>query len=768
MPSTIGTAYIQIEPTTSGIGSKISSQLGSEASNAGSSAGSKFASAFGTTAKVAGLALTATTTAVAGFAKASVDAGMSFDSAMSQVGATMGDNAQKMISYNGETVESIVALRDFAQQMGSTTAFSSMQASEGLNVLAMAGFDAEQQMQALPQVLSLASAGGLDLAQSADFLTGVMAGFGQEVSEVNTKHIADLLATMSASAKGSVADFGTGLSTVAGMASTTGQKMDDMAVALEILGNNNVAAAEGGNSLNRVLKNLYQATSTGQKGLDALGVSAYTAEGEARPLQDVLLDLNGALNGMSTQAKNDALSQIFDSATLKTVPFLINGVTDSWENLAKGISEADNASKNMADTQLDNLAGDITLFQSALEGAKIAVSDQLTPSLREFVTFGSEGLSRLTEAFKSGGLSGAMSEFGTLVSEAVNMIVADAPQMINAGLSLLSALGQGLVDNMPILIDSALQVVNMLVDYVIANAPALLETGMQLLVQLGEGIAQALPTLIPAMVEVIINMTMYLLQNVDLLVECAGRLILGLATGIINAIPVLVASVPQLITALVNALISFYGKLNEIGKQLMVKLGEGIKVYKESVANMGREVLNRLKEAILNKVSEFISIGSDIVKGIRQGIENAWSSVVSWFSAKVGELAQGVKDALKIGSPSRVFANDVGRWIPAGIAMGIENNMGVIDDAMNDVNDTLTTNAVVARASFEATANGSSMYNNVASNNSVYGLLADYLPLLASGNNVNVTLEGDAKALFKSVKTQNDIYTRTTGVTAFA
>ena len=64
----------------------------------------------------------------------------------------------------------------------------------------------------------------------------------------------------------------------------------------------------------------------------------------------------------------------------------------------------------------------MTLFKSALEGAQIAISDTLVPSLREFVQFGTEGLSRITTAFQQGGLSGAMTEFGSILSEGINMI----------------------------------------------------------------------------------------------------------------------------------------------------------------------------------------------------------------------------------------------------------------------------------------------------------------------------------------------------------
>ena len=221
----------------------------------------------GTAAKALGAAAAATGTAMIAFGKQSVETGMQFDSSMSQVAATM-----------GTTVDQIGELRNFAQEMGSKTAFSATQAAEGMNILAMAGYDAEQQISVLPSVLNLAAAGGLDLAQSADYVTGVLAGFSHET--LTASNIADTLATISASAKGDVQSFGEGLSTVAGMATTTGQKMKDMTVALGILGNNNVSASEAGDALSRTLKNLYQPTSSAEKAMKACN---YSVTSEKRP-----------------------------------------------------------------------------------------------------------------------------------------------------------------------------------------------------------------------------------------------------------------------------------------------------------------------------------------------------------------------------------------------------------------------------------------------------------------------------------------------------
>jgi aspartate carbamoyltransferase catalytic subunit len=106
---------------------------------------------------------------------------------------------------------------------------------------------------------------------------------------------------------------------------------------------------------------------------EQLGVQAYDANGELRDLPTVFAELNTAMQDMTDQEKTETLSAMFNKTDLAAIQALIGTTTDRYNELSAAIEDSDGAAKAMADTQLDNLAGDITLFQSALEGAKIAV-----------------------------------------------------------------------------------------------------------------------------------------------------------------------------------------------------------------------------------------------------------------------------------------------------------------------------------------------------------------------------------------------------------
>lgn len=345
----------------------------------------------------AGKALTVGVTApVIAMGTAAVKTSATFEAGMSQIQATMGITKDSMSTLDGQSVNTMDALSSLAQEMGASTKFSATEAADAINILAMAGYDTEKIYGSLPNILNLAAAGGLGIADAADIATGVMAGFNLKAED--SSMVADKIATMASSAKGSVGEFGQAMATAAGQASVTGQSFDDTAVALEILGNHNLSAAEGGNALNRILKNLYQPTEQAAAAMKKLGVSAYDADGKARALPDVLQDFQDKLGGLTDEEYNNIMGQIFDSATMKSVPFLINDCTAAWDtqddtvtSLIEGIRGAEDAyggigaASGQAQAQMDNLEGQITLLKSALEGVAIQIGNILMPYIKSFV-----------------------------------------------------------------------------------------------------------------------------------------------------------------------------------------------------------------------------------------------------------------------------------------------------------------------------------------------------------------------------------------------
>ena len=382
----------------------------------------------GTITKV-GEAIMPASMATVGLGTAAVKTAANFDASMSQVQATMGLTKDSTSKLNGETVNTMDALSKLARTMGKDTKFSASEAADAINILAMAGMDTDDIYSALPATLNLAAAGNIGIAQAADYATGIMSGFGMKTEDASK--VADVLAVTASSAKGSVSDFGAGLAQAAGQASITGQSFEDTATALGILGNHNIAAAEGGNMLQRVLKNLYQPTSTAKDALDALGVSAYDSEGKARPLQEVLTDLRGKLGELSEEDYNTVMGQIFDTASLRGANFLIQDSGEAFDNLRAKIGGASGAAEKMAEVQQDNLQGQLTILKSQLEELAISFGELLMPKIREVVGKIQDFVDKLNNMDE--GQKQAIIRIGLVVAAAGPLLVALGKMIIFTG-----------------------------------------------------------------------------------------------------------------------------------------------------------------------------------------------------------------------------------------------------------------------------------------------------------------------------------------------
>ena len=444
------------------------------------------------------------------FMKDTVNTGIGFDKSMSQVAATM-----------GTTVDQIGNLSAFAQEMGATTAFSAQQAADGLNILAQSGLSASEQMAALPDVLDLAASGGLDLATSAKYVTGAVKGFGDSFD--NASKYTDMIATGAAKANTNVNMLGTALSDSAATAASYGQTAEGTTLALLRLAEQNVTGAEASTALNRAMMDLYTPTSTAKKALDKLKVSAYDATGKARPLNDVIDDLQSAMAGMSDEEKNITKNAIFSTFGLQAFNKMTVSSKSTVDGFKAALNGAQGSAKRMAETQLDNLAGDITLLKSASEGFKIALSNGVTPALRDFVQAGTTELGKLKTAFEENGFEGLAKQlaksistmakeaasklpevgraftafFGTLGGEIVDAITSNAKYILQGAGNLLAKLGEGLTEGAP----KIGEFIGDMIAAALSSAPNLISGAVKFIGSLGKALLDALPGIAQGFIE---------------------------------------------------------------------------------------------------------------------------------------------------------------------------------------------------------------------------------------------------------------------------
>lgn len=763
--------------------------------------GSGIVSGLKIAAKVGAAAIGTAAAAATKFAKDSVAVGRDFDKAMSQVAATAGKTMDDMLSdiqtvtVNGK--EFTGNLRDYALEMGSTTAFSANQAAEALNYMALAGYDTVTSMEMLPNVLNLAAAGGMELARASDMVTDVSSALGLSLDE--TSQLVDKMAAAASKSNTSVEQLGDAMLTIGGTAKNLRGGTTELSTALGILADNGIKGAEGGTHLRNVILSLQSPTDDAAAKLTELGVSVYDAQGNMRGMNEIFGELSEAMSDMTSQEQDMVKTTLFNKTDLSAVNALLANMGDRYDELstaidgawysstslqnalgnvgadmstmqgslakigisvddfnaalaysngnaedfaatlwewtdagtsyddvlgALGISLEDlqtafdstaGAAQAMADTQLDNLDGDITLFKSALEGAQVTVSDALTPSLRDFVQIGTDGVTKLTEAFKEGGLTGAISALGPILeqviskaSEMIPSIIAVATEIVTALAVTLPTLLQALL---PPLISGTVQVVTALagqlpailsiisdamptlIDAFLSILPDLISTGLEIIAQLALGIAQALPTLIPTIVDVVLQIVDTLIDHIDLLIDAAIQFILGLAEGLIQALPKLIQKAPEIVRKLVSAIVDNLPLIIDAAIQLIGALTEALLSNLEPLLTAALEIILALTQGLIQAIPDLLMAVPKLVTELlaalissapsmmRGGVEFV-QAVISGIVNTTGSLIESVLDLVSqvldnlISSAARLI--DAGKEMVESVKNGFKQK---IEDA---------------------------------------------------------------------------------------
>lgn len=385
-------AYVQIIPSTKDFSANLTAALGPELGAAGVGAGEALGVGMAKGVSMGSLALVAAGGAAVSFGKKAVEAGMDFDTAMSQVQATL-------LADKSEMQE----LRDFALEMGSSTKFTATEAAEALNYMALAGYDAKTSMAMLPTVLNLAAAGNMALATASDMVTDAQTALGLNLDQ--TRVMVDQMAKTASKSNTSVSQLGDAMLTIGGTAQYMAGGTTELTTVLGILADNGIKAGEGGTHLRNMLLKLVDPTEDGRKVLDDLGVSIFDADGKMRSFADIFPELAEAMDDLTDQERLDNLSQLFNTRDIAAANALMETSRERWEELETAIDGATGAAEKMAEIQMDNLEGSVTKLKSAYEGLQITIAQGVTPAMKNMVDNATYGIQQLNGLI-SGGLAG--------------------------------------------------------------------------------------------------------------------------------------------------------------------------------------------------------------------------------------------------------------------------------------------------------------------------------------------------------------------------
>ena len=337
------------------------------------SMGSRF-QAVGAMLTSAGSTLTThVTLPLAAIGTASIKTAADFESSMSNVQA-----------LSGATGSELEQLSNLAKEMGATTQFSASEAADALGYMALAGWDTQQSMDALPGVLNLAAASGMGLAEASDLVTDYLSAFGEEADQAG--RMADVLSYAQANSNTTTAGLGEAFKNCAANANAFGLDIEQTTALIGKLSDQGLKGSEAGTALSAVFRDITQKMKDGNITIGKTKIAVQDANGNYRSMTDILRDVENATDGMGDAQKNAALMSTFTSDSLKALNILLQTGSGNIEDFEKELRNSSGTAEEMANIMNDNLNGQITALKSALEGAAIAIGEALLPMIKGLVS----------------------------------------------------------------------------------------------------------------------------------------------------------------------------------------------------------------------------------------------------------------------------------------------------------------------------------------------------------------------------------------------
>lgn len=303
--------------------------------------------------------------------------GLEFEASMSRVRAV-----------SGATGADFDNLKAQARELGATTVWSAKEAADGMTFLSMAGFKTNEIMASMPGMLSLASAGAMDLASTADIASNILSGFGFEADRMD--YVADVMAKTFTSSNTSIASLGESMKYCAPVAAQAGQSFEDLAAMIGKLGDAGIQGSMAGTGLSAIIGRLSAPPKDAATAMNQLGLAMSDANGKMRPLPDVFREIGEKTAGMTEQQRIAYAKALFGAEHFaKGLVLMEASVKGSLQDLSASIYESGYAAK-VAQNQTDNLSGDLKALNSVSQDVAITIFDTVNPGLRKLTKSATE------------------------------------------------------------------------------------------------------------------------------------------------------------------------------------------------------------------------------------------------------------------------------------------------------------------------------------------------------------------------------------------
>lgn len=302
----------------------------------------------------------------------------------------------KVEALSQESGAGLSAMRNLAQKMGATTAFSATEAAGAMSFLAQAGWKSNQILGATPGLLSLAAASQSDLARTADIASNIMGQFS--INAGDASRVADVLAATTSSANVDLEMMAQSLKSAGPIAKKYGLTLENTAAAIGLMGNVGIQGEVAGTALKNTMLAMVNPAGEAGKMLNWLGVQTKSAEGDMLPLVDVLASFGTALDGagIGEGQKLQAIQTLFGKEGLAgATELLAQAQSGALKQYADSLSDVEGRARSMAETMNKGAPGAVKNLMSAFEGLQLAIANS---GLLEWFTQAAQGLTGIVRS----------------------------------------------------------------------------------------------------------------------------------------------------------------------------------------------------------------------------------------------------------------------------------------------------------------------------------------------------------------------------------
>lgn len=317
--------------------------------------------------------------ALAATLAAPIKVAMDFEQSMAKVGAVSRASGEDLKRLTGT-----------ARELGATTNWSASQAADGMQFLAMAGFNTNQTIAAMPGMLDLASAGAIDLGSAADIASNILSGFSMEAEQMG--RLGDVLTSTFTSSNTNLNMLGETMKYVAPIANATGVSLEQAAAMTGKLGDAGIQGSKAGTALRAVINRLAAPSGEAAKAINQLGIDVADADGNMRDVPTILAEMDEAMRNMGSAARAEMTSAVFGMEAASAATILLGQAgSGSLQQYTSSLMES-GAAARVANEQNNTAAGAMRRLGSASESIGITLGNVLLPPLARMAELFATGI----------------------------------------------------------------------------------------------------------------------------------------------------------------------------------------------------------------------------------------------------------------------------------------------------------------------------------------------------------------------------------------